>query len=89
MPRPTPLKFLSLEDRVVPAMFTVSNILDTGAGSLRAAITAANVDALADTIMFDATFAATSRNIVLTSGALAITNQVVIMGLATGPLTIR
>jgi hypothetical protein len=34
----------ALEDRAVPSTFTVTNVLDSGAGSLRAAITAVNRD---------------------------------------------
>jgi hypothetical protein len=41
-----------LEGRVVPSTITVMNTDDTGAGSLRAAIEQANVDAAQDTITF-------------------------------------
>src|SRR3954471_4091587 len=42
----------ALEDRLLFATFSVTNTLDTGAGSLRAAITSANGAAGADTIAF-------------------------------------
>src|SRR4051812_22759847 len=41
-----------LEERVLFATFTVTNTLDSGAGSLRTAITSANNAAGADTIAF-------------------------------------
>jgi hypothetical protein len=47
------LRVESLEDRLAPATFTVTNINDAGAGSLRAAVTAANATAAADTIAFN------------------------------------
>src|SRR3954453_14052478 len=37
-----------LEDRTVPSTFTVTNLADSGGGSLRAAITAANTNPGAD-----------------------------------------
>jgi hypothetical protein len=44
----------ALEGRLVPATYVVTNTLDGGAGSLRAAIDAANASAgVADTIVFD------------------------------------
>ncbi len=49
------LRFEPLEDRRLLAVFTVSNLADAGAGSLRAAITAANGTAGADTIDFSVT----------------------------------
>jgi predicted outer membrane repeat protein len=49
------LRFEPLEDRRLLAVFTVSNLADAGAGSLRAAITAANGAAGADAIDFSVT----------------------------------
>jgi Right handed beta helix region len=43
----------ALEDRLAPATFTVTNIGDSGAGSLRQAILSANASAGADTIAFN------------------------------------
>src|SRR5207244_10399705 len=44
-----------LEDRTMPAIFTVANLADSGPGSLRAAISSANLSAGADTIQFGVT----------------------------------
>ncbi len=57
------------------ATFTVSNLLDSGAGSLRQAVTDANLTAGVDNIDFTV-----SGTIVLTSGEIAITQDVVING---------
>ena len=50
---PVGLHVEALESRDVPATFTVTNLSDAGAGSLRAAIILANKSAGADTILFD------------------------------------
>jgi hypothetical protein len=42
-----------LEERTLPTTFTVSNLNDSGAGSLRQAIIDANTAAGADTIVFN------------------------------------
>src|SRR5262249_36368642 len=44
--------FLALENRDAPAVFTVTNLADSGTGSLRAAIVSANGDQTADIIRF-------------------------------------
>src|SRR5262245_20821974 len=62
-----------LEDRSLPSTFTVTNLLDSGAGSLRAAVSAANANPGADTIDF-----ATTGTIGLTSGELLITDSLTI-----------
>ncbi len=54
------------------ATFTVTNANDSGAGSLRDAITQANTNAQADTINFDPAFFNVARTITLTSGEIAI-----------------
>ncbi len=64
-----------LEDRSLPSTFTVTNLLDTGAGSLRAALAAANASPGADAIDF-----ATTGTIKLTSGELDITDSLTING---------
>src|SRR5437870_4605068 len=71
---PLPRSFLPrlevLEDRTVPSTFTVTNLADSGTGSLRAAITAANANPGPDTIQFAHGLHGT---IGLTSGQLSIT----------------
>src|SRR5262249_22793534 len=52
-PRNVQLRLQCLEDRTVPATFTVTNSADTGVGSLRQAIINANALVGADTIVFD------------------------------------
>jgi len=52
------------------ATFTVTNILDTGAGSLRQAIVDANANPGSDTITFDPVVFATPQTITLTSAEL-------------------
>src|SRR5262245_9635652 len=61
-----------LDDRIVPSTFTVQNLADSGAGSLRAAVGAANTNPGADVV----TFAHGLRGTVaLTSGELSITDS--------------
>ena len=67
------------------ASFAVTNTNDSGVGSLRAAITAANAAAGADTITFDP---AVTGTITLTSGEIAITDSVTISGPGMGALEI-
>ena len=57
------------------ATFTVTNTNDSGAGSLRDAITQANTNAQADTINFDPAVFNVARTITLTSGELTITSD--------------
>jgi hypothetical protein len=65
-----------LETRLTPTTYTVSSLADSGAGSLRAAITSVDADTTADEIDFSV-----AGVIQLTSGALpAITNTVKIDG---------
>ena len=59
------------------ANYTVTNLNDSGAGSLREALTLANGDAAADTIVFQAGLTGT---LTLTSGELVITSNVSIDG---------
>jgi hypothetical protein len=66
-----------LEDRTVPATFTVWNLADAGAASLRAAVTAANTNPGADVIDFARGLQGT---VALTSGELGITDDVLIAG---------
>jgi hypothetical protein len=65
----------ALEDRRMPSTFTVTNLLDTGPGTLRAAVSAANANPGADVINF-----ATTGTIALTSGQLDVTDSLDIEG---------
>jgi hypothetical protein len=73
----------ALEDRTVPSTLTVTSVADSGTGSLRAAIAAANSG---DTIQFDHHLA--GQTIALTSGELAIDKSLDIEGLGASQLTI-
>ena len=64
-----------LETRALLATFTVTNLNDSGVGSLRQAVSQANAAAGADTILISA-----PGEILLTSGQIAITNSVSITG---------
>ncbi|QDT94090.1 right-handed parallel beta-helix repeat-containing protein [Gimesia algae] len=75
----------TLEDRTLLTAFTVVNSDDSGAGSLRDAIEAANANAGADTISFDAALA--GETIVL-STELQITDDLTITGLGADQLTL-
>lgn len=65
----------AIEERIIPATFTVTTLIDNVAGSLRAQISAANALAGDDTINFSVT-----GPIVLSAGELSITDGVVIAG---------
>jgi parallel beta-helix repeat protein len=68
-----------LEDRTVPSVFTVTTTADSGTGSLRAAITAANTNPGTDTIKF-AIPGTGVKTIALSSALPAITDPVIING---------
>jgi predicted outer membrane repeat protein len=68
----------TLEDRCVPATFTVTNPSDANPGSLRAAILAANARLGPDTIEFAPGF---GRLITLQTGEIPITDDLTINGL--------
>ena len=72
-----------LEDRSLLSTLTVTNVLDSGAGSLRAAIAAAGSG---DTILFAKSLK--NQTIVLTSGELAISQNLTIKGLGADKLAI-
>jgi hypothetical protein len=67
----------ALEDRSLPSTFTVTNLNDSGPGSLRAAVLAANAHPGPDTINFKPGLTGTIK---LTSGELAVTDSVNIQG---------
>jgi len=76
---------LSFAPTTYAATFTVTNLNDSGAGSLRAAITSANGAAGADTVNFQAGLTGT---ITLTTGEIAITDDVTITGPGAASMTI-
>src|SRR5256885_817842 len=82
-PTATRLWLEPLDDRCLPSTFTVTNLLDSGPDSLRAAVAAANANPGADAIDF-----ATTGTIGLTSGQLDITDSVTINGPGAGALTV-
>ena len=74
--RKLPFAILILLAATIPtesATFTVTNVKDSGAGSLRDAIDQANTNSQADTINFDPAFFSVARTITLTSGEINIT----------------
>ena len=74
------LRLEALEDRTLPAIITVTNLLDSGPGSLRAAVAAANNS---DTIVFSVT-----GTIDLTSGLISVNNDITIAGPGANELAI-
>ena len=80
------LSLETLGDRIVPATFTVSNLADAGAGSLRQAVLDANATPGADDIEF--TGAGATGTIVLTSGEIDITDSLTVNGPGATALTI-
>src|SRR5262249_35367033 len=74
-----------LEDQSLPSTFTVLNLADSGAGSLRQALLDANASAGADTITFASKVKGT---ITLTSGELDITDALTIVGPGAKKLTV-
>jgi hypothetical protein len=75
----------ALEDRTVLSTFLVSNLNDSGTGSLRAEIAAANAHPGADEIDFASGLTGT---ITLTSGELLITDSVTINGPGASQLSV-
>src|SRR5262249_20158755 len=74
-----------LEDRALPSTFTVLNLADSGAGSLRQAVLAANGTPGADTIAF---VAGLSGTVTLSSGEMNITDDLTIAGPGASQLTL-
>lgn len=79
------LKVERLDERIVPAAYAVSNLNNSGSGSLREAIQLANANPGADSISFSG--AATSGTIVLAS-EISITGDLSIVGPGSGNLSI-
>ncbi|HVK10336.1 MAG TPA: right-handed parallel beta-helix repeat-containing protein, partial [Gemmataceae bacterium] len=89
---PRRLRVENLEDRSVPATFTVTNANDLGAGSLRQAITDANTAAGADTVVFDAATFGTAQTINLASALPVISStggDLTITGPGSNLLTVK
>src|SRR4029077_15715293 len=74
----------SLDDRAMPSTFTVSNLLDSDAGSLRAAVDAANVNPGADLIKF----AGGLHGTIVLGSELSITDDLTLHGRGENDLTI-
>lgn len=83
-PAPTRLRFEALEDRAVPAAFTVSNLLDSGPGSLRQAILAANSNTGPDIVRF----ANSVRGTITLASELDITDDLVVQGPGANKVTV-
>lgn len=84
--RPRSVYIEYLEKRIAPATFVVTNLNDSGAGSLRDAVDRANAAPGADTIVFRGD--ATEGEITLTGGEIGITDSVDINGPGAGRLII-
>src|SRR5262245_30676321 len=74
----------ALEDRAVLSTLTVVNLLDSGPGSLRAAVTTANASAGADTIKF----AGGLKGTITLASELAVTDDLTIDGNGASKLTV-
>src|SRR4051812_4807390 len=77
-------QLLSLEDRTVPATFTVSTLADAGAGSLRDAVQKANLTTAADVVRF----AGNLHGTLTLSSEIAITNDLTIDGPGAAKITV-
>ena len=82
-----PLRLEPLEARRLLATFTVTNLADTGVGSLPERIDKANQTAGADIINFASNLS--GGTIVLTGNDLEITDNLTIQGLGSGQLTVQ
>ena len=78
------LRVEQLEDRVVPSTFTVTSLADSGAGSLRAAITQADASTGPSTINF-----AVTGTITLESALPAFSQNISILGPGPSSLTLQ
>ncbi|MGB0758092.1 MAG: choice-of-anchor Q domain-containing protein [Rubripirellula sp.] len=77
-----------LEDRRVLATYSVTTLADTGAGSFRSALQAANATGVADSIVFAESLAGTI-NLEVANGALSITSPVSIHGPGSSSVTVN
>jgi hypothetical protein len=81
------LSLEALEDRALPSTFSVTNLADSGPGSLRAAITAANANPGADLIRFAGGLTGTI-SLTSASGELSVTDDLTIDGPNANQLTV-
>src|SRR5438105_2454988 len=86
--RPARFNLNCLEDRAVPTTFTVTSAADSGLGTLRDAIVAANKNAGADVIAFSPIVFIPPHTITLTSGELLISDALTIQGPGASLLTV-
>src|SRR5262249_6491849 len=82
--RPFVPRLMALEDRTVPSTFTVTNLADSGTGSLRVAVLAANAAPGADTIRF----APGLRGTIPLASEITITSDLTIDGPNASQLTV-
>src|SRR4051812_5139729 len=82
----TRLRLTQLETRLTPASFAVTNLNDSGPGSLRAAVINANNNSGTDFITFSSGLGGT---ILLTSGRIVISDSVSITGPGASVLTVN
>jgi len=78
-----------LEQRTTPNTYTVLNADDSGAGTLRQAITDANINAGSDSINFDSSFFSTPRTISLLSALPSIIGDTTVTGPGSSLLTVE
>lgn len=79
--------FAAFASSALGATLTVTTNADSGAGSLRAAITTAQADGAADSIVFDASLA--GQTIIIASAFDPITTPITITGFASNTVTIN
>ncbi|MFM7095856.1 MAG: beta strand repeat-containing protein [Gemmataceae bacterium] len=82
------LELLTLEERITPAIYTVTNNNDTGLGSLRRAISDSNVTTESDTIVFAVTGTITLSSALPTIDPIATAGTLTITGPGSNLLTI-
>jgi hypothetical protein len=75
-----------LDDRAVPSVYHVTNVADSGPGSLRDAVAAANAHAGSDILVFDASLS--GQVITLAGNEIQITDDLKINGPGAGSLTV-
>jgi predicted outer membrane repeat protein len=82
------LALRELESRAAPAVFLVTATADTGPGTLRQALDDANALPGPDTVTFAPAVFSTPQSIFLSTGQLAITDDVAVVGPGSGLLTV-